>query len=288
MSNTVETRRIEDFEVENEIGRGSSAKVLKCRLNGKTVAVKQYYTRKAYTRELKNLERLQTHDNVLKFLMLVTDRKHKYGQGFMVALEYLPFSIEERLYDAKLYPNLPLLRWATEIASGLNFMHQRGVVHFDLKPENLLLDQDLVVKIADFSIARRSESLNAEQGATVVYCAPEVAKEEPGRLTGAVDVYSFAIVLWEMVHRKEAYSEVKLNVTKLWSEIVYKDLRPTVDALYLEDKLTASLIDIIKVSKKMKEVTCSSCCSAFQASWKPEPTARPTIEDTYSKLLELV
>uniref|UniRef100_A0ACD5UL21 Uncharacterized protein n=1 Tax=Avena sativa TaxID=4498 RepID=A0ACD5UL21_AVESA len=108
---------------------------------------------------------------------------------------------------------------ATGIARGLEYLH-RGcntrIIHFDIKPQNILLDQDFVPKIADFGLAKLCNpkesyllSMTGMRG-TVGFIAPEVFSRRFGAVSTKSDVYSFGMVLLEMVGgRKNLSSSVE-------------------------------------------------------------------------------
>src|SRR5205814_7404551 len=90
-------------------------------------------------------------------------------------------------------------RLGTEIAHGLAFAHSRGIVHADMKPSNVLLDDAGHAKIADFGIARKpeEEATTPQLFATAMYVAPE--RVEGKGTTPATDIYGLGLVLYEML-----------------------------------------------------------------------------------------
>jgi serine/threonine protein kinase len=97
-------------------------------------------------------------------------------------------------------PNDKLKRWCIEILDGLDFLHKRGVIHFDLKPKNIFLDEIDQIKLGDLGVARNMQSLTSTSvfKGTIPYMSPEVVNEEEG-VDFKTDIWSFGCVLYEMI-----------------------------------------------------------------------------------------
>lgn len=110
-------------------------------------------------------------------------------------------SLRKYLHQQEPY-SVPLnliLKLALDIAHGMQYLHSQGILHRDLKSENLLLGEDMCVKVADFGISCLESQCKSPKGFTSTYrwMAPEMIKEK--HHTKKVDVYSFGIVLWELL-----------------------------------------------------------------------------------------
>ncbi|XP_007902892.2 receptor-interacting serine/threonine-protein kinase 1 [Callorhinchus milii] len=104
------------------------------------------------------------------------------------------------------------LRFVYEIALGMNYLHHLNppLLHCDLKPANILLNKDYHVKIADFGMAEwrritQQYSSKENKGGTLNYIAPEYLKNINTRADVKIDVYSFAIVMWEIMTERKPY-----------------------------------------------------------------------------------
>jgi serine/threonine-protein kinase len=188
------------FEILGWIGAGGFGAVYKARdreLND-VVALKVLHA----SHDAGALERLKaelriarriTHRNVL--------RTHDFGEADRVpfiSMEYVRgVTLRELLMQA---PRLPVsvgLRIARELLSGLEAAHAMGVVHRDVKPENLILEASGQVKIMDFGIARaRGDVADAKTIGTLGYLSPEQLAGEPGDERS--DLYATGVVMFEM------------------------------------------------------------------------------------------
>jgi chitinase len=119
------------------------------------------------------------------------------------------------------------------IARGLEYLHtgcNTRIVHFDIKPHNILLDQDLCPKISDFGLAKlcgQKESKISIAGArgTIGYIAPEVFSRNYGPVGSKADVYSYGMVILEMVGaRKKIDVTTDNSSSKYFPQWLYENL----------------------------------------------------------------
>ncbi|PNX87189.1 serine/threonine-protein kinase HT1-like protein, partial [Trifolium pratense] len=121
---------------------------------------------------------------------------------FCIITEYMAGGSLRKYLQQQGPHSVPLklvLELALDIARGMQYLHSQGILHRDLKSENLLLDEEMCVKVADFGISCLESQAGSAKGFTGTYrwMAPEMIREK--RHTKKVDVYSFAIVLWELI-----------------------------------------------------------------------------------------
>jgi serine/threonine protein kinase len=195
------------YEVEKLVGRGGNSSVFKAHdtLLERNVALKilhehhledeEYVER--FKREARTVAQL-SHPNIVT----VIDRGETDGRPFIV-FEYVDGHTLDQVIDRRgALPIDEALEIAIASASGLAFAHRHGLVHRDVKPQNILLNGDRQPKVTDFGIAR---SLDVKKGVTQTgtvlgtsnYIAPEQAS---GDAVGAEsDVYSLGVVLFELL-----------------------------------------------------------------------------------------
>ncbi len=127
---------------------------------------------------------------------------------YYLAAEYIPAgTLKERISEGGLSV-AEILDIATDIGQGLDFAHQKGFVHRDVKPGNVLFRNDGRVVLADFGIAKAMDGSNSSTVAgmsvgTPDYMSPEQARGEP--VDGRSDLYSLGTVLYEMLVGQAPY-----------------------------------------------------------------------------------
>ncbi|KAJ7974080.1 putative Protein kinase [Quillaja saponaria] len=160
------------------------------------------------------------HKNVVRFIGACTKSPH-----LCIVTEYMPGgSLYDYLHKNHNVLELPqLLKLAIDICRGMEYLHRSNIIHRDLKTANLLMDTHNVVKVADFGVARFQNQggvMTAETG-TYRWMAPEVINHQP--YDQKADIFSFSIVLWELVAAKVPYD----TMTPLQAALgVRQGLRP--------------------------------------------------------------
>ncbi len=195
------------YELEELVGSGGMSTVFRARDSqlGRRVAVKilhEHYSDdpeyvERFRREARAVARL-SHPNIVT----VIDRGEEDGRQFIVFEHVDGENLKELVLRNGRLPLRRALELGLAVAEGLAFAHEQGLVHRDVKPQNVLLNSEGEVKVTDFGIAR---SLDVEHGVTQTgtvmgtgeYLAPEQASGRP--VSPATDVYSLGVVLWELL-----------------------------------------------------------------------------------------
>jgi eukaryotic-like serine/threonine-protein kinase len=195
------------YELEELVGSGGMSSVFRARDRqlGRRVAIKILHERygddpeyvERFRREARAVARL-THPHIVT----VIDRGTDDGRQYIVFEHVEGENLKELVVRTGRLPVRRAVELVLAVADGLAFAHAHGLVHRDVKPQNVLLSREGEVKVTDFGIAR---SLDVEHGVTQTgtvigtgeYLAPEQASGEP--VSPATDVYSLGVVLWELL-----------------------------------------------------------------------------------------
>ncbi len=193
------------YKVVSRLGAGGMADVFLAEDQqlGRKVALKLLYHRFAedpgfverFRREAQAAAGLQ-HPNVVS----VYDRG-AYDDTYYIAMEYLPGrSLKQLIREEAPIDQLRAIDITIQILKAARFAHRHGVIHRDLKPHNVIIDETDHAKVTDFGIARAGASDMTETGSimgTAQYLSPEQAQGHA--VSASSDLYSIGVVLYEML-----------------------------------------------------------------------------------------
>ncbi len=213
-------RKIRNFEIKELIATGGMAAIYKANqttldrivavkiLHGHLAQDKDFIIR--FEREAKAAANLQ-HENIVNII--------DYGQEeevYFIAMEYVDGkSLKDLLNQVKFIPQEIALGIILEVAKGLGYAHQKGIVHRDMKPANILIGYDGCVKIADFGLAQAQDLTTITVTGAIVgtpaYMSPEQAAGK--KVDNRSDIFSLGVVFYEMLtgakpFKGENYSSV--------------------------------------------------------------------------------
>lgn len=200
------------YELTELIGIGGMADVYKAVdiMEDRTVAVKilknEYSENEEFLRRFRNESKaiaVLSHPNIVKI----------YDVGFSDEIQYIVMEYIDGITLKEFIEQQGVLRWKdaihfiTQVLRALQHAHDRGIVHRDIKPQNIMLFSDGTIKVMDFGIARFSRSdgktLSDKTIGSVHYISPEQAR---GDITDEKsDIYSVGVMLYEMLTGKKPF-----------------------------------------------------------------------------------
>ena len=216
------------YEIEEIVGVGGMSVVYKAHdeIDDRTVAIKilkeELLESEEFRRRFKNESKaiaVMDHPNIVKVYDVGLGDRVQY-----IVEEYIDgITLKEYIEQQGVLPWKDALYFATQILCALQHAHDKGIVHRDIKPQNIMLLKDGTIKVTDFGIARfaRSEQRTMTDKAigSVHYISPEQAK---GEATDAKsDLYSVGVLLYEMLTGKlpfDADSAVSVAIMQLQNE----------------------------------------------------------------------
>ncbi|XP_051204523.1 uncharacterized protein [Lolium perenne] len=265
-----------DLEELRELGSGTFGTVYHGKWRGSDVAIKRISDR-CFVGKASEEQRMKTdfwneacklaslhHPNVVAFYGVVLD-----GPGGSVATvtEYMANgSLRQALQrHEKIFDRRRRLLIVMDVAFGMEYLHGKNIVHFDLKSDNLLVNlrdaQRPICKVGDLGLSKVKCQTLISGGVrgTLPWMAPELLNGSSNLVSEKVDVFSFGIVMWELITGEEPYAD--LHYGAIIGGIVNNNLRPPVP-----------------------ESCDPQWRSLMEQCWSAEPSERPSFTEVVKRL----
>ncbi|KQK19312.1 hypothetical protein BRADI_1g47570v3 [Brachypodium distachyon] len=266
-----------DLEELRELGSGTFGTVYHGKWRGSDVAIKRINDR-CFAGKASEEQRMKTdfwnearklaslhHPNVVAFYGVVLD-----GPGGSVATvtEYMANgSLRQALqrHDNRIFDRRRRLVIVMDVAFGMEYLHGKNIVHFDLKSDNLLVNlrdpQRPICKVGDLGLSKVKCQTLISGGVrgTLPWMAPELLNGSSSLVSEKVDVFSFGIVMWELLTGEEPYAD--LHYGAIIGGIVNNTLRPEVP-----------------------ESCDPQWRSLMEQCWSAEPSERPSFTEVVKRL----
>ncbi|KAG6691417.1 hypothetical protein I3843_10G061400 [Carya illinoinensis] len=261
--NTLQIIKNEDLEELRELGSGTYGTVYHGKWRGTDVAIKRI-KKSCFTGGSSEQERLLHHPNVVAFYGVVQDGP---GGTLATVTEYMVNgSLRHVLISKERYlDRRKRLIIAMDAAFGMEYLHSKNIVHFDLKCDNLLVNLKdplrPICKVGDFGLSKikRNTLVTGGVRGTLPWMAPELLNGSSSKVSEKVDVFSFGIVLWEILTGEEPYANMHYGA--IIGGIVNNTLRPPVPS-YCD----------------------SEWRFLMEQCWAPDPVVRPSFTEITQRL----
>eukprot|EP00118_Oscarella_pearsei_P019493 m.207755 g.207755 ORF g.207755 m.207755 type:complete len:461 (+) comp39697_c1_seq16:2214-3596(+) len=240
-------------------------------------------------KEASVLQYLHYHPNIVRLLGLCVHPRH-----YALVLEYVEFNLDKIICN-HLDRHPRIKQWpcrltvAYEVAMGMTYLHSLNppIIHKDLKSSNLLIDVNYHCKISDFGLAkvrgissqttRRTERGRGNPSGTLPFIAPERFHGDFD-ITEKVDVYGYAIILWQLKELKRPYGD-GMSHAQIRDAVVHGDRRPSISS----DDSKQDLIKLIQLCwnhNPMDRPSFREISETLDTTW---PTVKTTASAMYTK-----
>ena len=243
-----------------DLGNGGFGKVFlaKERVSNRFVAIKQLLTENKFLQEniIHEIETVAKFENP----NIVTFYHHFREEGiFYLVMEYCSGGSLRDKINSNTYTNTEAIDWMITLAKSLRIIHKKGIIHHDIKPDNILFTQNGNIKIADFGVA------NKNMGTRSYMCPESFSWDFKSTNDPRIDIYSLGVTLMELLTKKnpflglsreeiiEKHQSTDFPIQKLpnWQqEIILKAINKTPELRFqfmieLEEALNAKSVPVI-------------------------------------------
>ena len=242
-NNELEENIIGNYAIKNIIDKGNISKVVLAKhiITGEKVAIK-ILNKKLFKKNILTLKRIKKqihilklvkHENIINLLEIIDNKNKLY-----LITDYYPNDLLSLVIKKKKLTEEKALNYFSQYINGLQYLHHNGICHRNIRPDNILLDEDNEkIKIIDFGLSTtysKNELLNSPVGA-IIYAPPEMhlSEQYSGEL---IDIWNSGLVLYFMVcgylpfcdedeekninHIITGFYEIPSNISSLCTQII--------------------------------------------------------------------
>ncbi|XP_078579835.1 serine/threonine-protein kinase pdik1l-B-like [Branchiostoma floridae x Branchiostoma japonicum] len=285
---------LEGYSFGEEIGRGASGTVytVKSTDTGRTYAAKKLAVEDTSINEICVLTQLKKHPNIMEFLESKAGRDGERDALFVIS-EFCPLGnigdyILKQQIDVVTKRNL-----AVQLADAMTFLHKNGVVHRDIKPQNVLLtgtEAHLVLKVVDFGLAKIltdmdngvnsfTRSYMRSAVGTRFYLSPEIYQshldDQPCLYTPSMDIFSMGLLLWAM------FDGLSIPGSCQKDRYLTPFAGEETDPMPVAQAITQGNIEL----RIMEREENTRCKNLVQRMLSRDPKERPIVEEVLQTLL---
>ncbi|MDE6271747.1 MAG: serine/threonine protein kinase [Muribaculaceae bacterium] len=279
----ISNKRILNYDVISLIGEGGMGRVYLAQnpVIGQKVAIKVLHPHYASNPELRARFRQEAvmlsemnHPNIVKFLNFVENE-----EGVFLIMEYVDgMSLDEFIHKKNgLIIESRAIPLMTKLLSALSYAHQRGIVHRDITPKNILIDKSGTPKILDFGIAQILSDVDrdkdiAQKGGATLYVSPERVLDRP--IDQRADIYSLGVVMYEMMSGRYPY-DPSLKPMEVKEKILKEPLPRLKNSYqYVSDRSQKVIDKATAKNPSARYANCAEMLADLQGDGKPQAGGR--------------
>jgi tRNA A-37 threonylcarbamoyl transferase component Bud32/DNA-binding CsgD family transcriptional regulator len=210
-----------DFLLREQIGAGATGKVYRAlrRMNGDEVAIK--FLRKSLAADIRAMSRFLSEAHTVAALrhpaiVPIHGAGRTPGGGLFLMMDLIRGKNLEQISRLQTVSVSDAMRWVCEAAQTVAFAHQQGVIHCDIKPSNLLLDEGNKIRVTDFGLAVHRSDENGSRSfwaGTPAFMAPEQADSCWGAISPRTDVWGLGSVLFFLLFGQPPHAAFDVPAT---------------------------------------------------------------------------
>ena len=229
---------------------------------------------KRFLKEARAIGRL-SHPNIVT----AYDSGEDHGTIYM-AMEFIEGKPLNEMAQERRFTLEEVLNLGTQVAETLQYAHQKGVIHRDIKPGNIMVQPDGVIKIADFGIARiedPSATFQTQTGeimGTPAYMSPEQVLGKP--VDGRSDLFSLGVILYELTTGKRPFATERKSLATIFNEIIHNQpLEPASENPAIEPGLSAIIMKCLSKAPEDRFESCQTLAEALRRHGKEPESLAP-------------